>query len=207
MLRRCAFPAWHFLWFWICSLIRSWLVCVVSILIPCIPGLILICFHIQKSGILSASQIFSFPAWHFLWFWICSLIHSWLVCVVSISISCISDLILTCSRIQKKDISATFQIFSKKKKVPKNQHFFIYYPCFLDINTTHSTCIETDWIFSKKKKVPKNQHFFTHHPYFLDINTTHSTCPVPGNKSTGCTFCTTYPISCNTAQSLAAVAG
>ena len=118
MLRRCAFPAWHFLWFWICSLIRSWLVCVVSILIPCIPGLILICFHIQKSGILSASQI-----------------------------------------------------------------------------------------FSKKKKVPKNQHFFTHHPYFLDINTTHSTCPVPGNKSTGCTFCTTYPISCNTAQSLAAVAG
>ena len=111
------------------------------------------------------------PAWHFLWFWICSLIHSWLVCVVSISILCISDLILTCSRIQKKDISATFQIFSKKKKVPKNQHFFIYYPCFLDINTTHSTC------------------------------------PVPGNKSTGCTFCTTYPISCNTAQSLAAVAG
>ena len=84
----------------------------------------------------------AFQAWHFLWFWICSLIHSWLVCVVSISISCISDLILTCSRIQKKDISATFQIFSKKKKVPKNQHFFIYYPCFLDINTTHSTCNE-----------------------------------------------------------------
>ena len=107
----------------------------------------------------------------FLSFWICSLIRSQLVCVVSISISCISDLILTCSRIQKKGISATFQIFSKKKKVPKNQHFFIYYP------------------------------------YFLDINTTHSTCPVPGNKSTGCTFCTTYPISCNTAQSLAAVAG
>ena len=76
----------------------------------------------------------------FLWFWICSLIRSQLVCVVSISISCISDLILTCSRIQKKGISATFQIFSKKKKVPKNQHFFIYYPCFLDINTTHSTC-------------------------------------------------------------------
>ena len=85
----------------------------------------------------------AFPAWHFLWFWICSLIHSWLVCVVSISILCISDLILTCSRIQKKDISATFQIFSKKKKVPKNQHFFIYYPCFLDINTTHSTCHDT----------------------------------------------------------------
>ena len=85
----------------------------------------------------------AFPAWHFLWFWICSLIHSWLVCVVSISISCISDLILTCSRIQKKGISATFQIFSKKKKVPKNQHFFIYYPCFLDINTTHSTCLDT----------------------------------------------------------------
>ena len=76
----------------------------------------------------------------FLWFWICSLIRSQLVCVVSISISCISDLILTCSRIQKKGISATFQIFSKKKKVPRNQHFFIYYPCFLDINTTHSTC-------------------------------------------------------------------
>ena len=76
----------------------------------------------------------------FLSFWICSLIRSQLVCVVSISISCISDLILTCSRIQKKGISATFQIFSKKKKVPKNQHFFIYYPCFLDINTTHSTC-------------------------------------------------------------------
>ena len=76
----------------------------------------------------------------FLSFWICFLIRSQLVCVVSISISCISDLILTCSRIQKKGISATFQIFSKKKKVPKNQHFFIYYPCFLDINTTHSTC-------------------------------------------------------------------
>ena len=88
MLRRCAFPAWHFLWFWICSLIRSWLVCVVSILIPCIPGLILICFHIQKSGILSASQI-----------------------------------------------------FSKKKKVPKNQHFFTHHPYFLDINTTHSTVV------------------------------------------------------------------
>ena len=84
-----------------------------------------------------------FPSMAFLWFWICSLIHSWLVCVVSISILCISDLILTCSRIQKKDISATFQIFSKKKKVPKNQHFFIYYPCFLDINTTHSTCLES----------------------------------------------------------------
>ena len=76
----------------------------------------------------------------FLSFWICFLIRSQLVCVVSISISCISDLILTCSRIQKKGISATFQIFSKKKKVPKNQHFFIYYPYFLDINTTHSTC-------------------------------------------------------------------
>lgn len=87
MLGRNALPAWHFLWFWICSLIRSWLVCVVSILIPCIPGLILICFHIQKSGILSASQI-----------------------------------------------------FSKKKKVPKNQHFFTHHPYFLDINTTHSTC-------------------------------------------------------------------
>ena len=84
----------------------------------------------------------AFPAWHFLWFWICFLIRSQLVCVVSISISCISDLILTCSRIQKKGISATFQIFSKKKKVPKNQHFFIYYPCFLDINTTHSTCLD-----------------------------------------------------------------
>ena len=76
----------------------------------------------------------------FLSFWICFLIRSQLVCVVSISISCISDLILTCSRIQKKGISATFQIFSKKKKVPKNQHFFIYYPYFLDINTTHSIC-------------------------------------------------------------------
>ena len=76
----------------------------------------------------------------FLSFWICFLIRPQLVCVVSISISCISDLILTCSRIQKKGISATFQIFSKKKKVPKNQHFFIYYPYFLDINTTHSTC-------------------------------------------------------------------
>ena len=76
----------------------------------------------------------------FLWFWICSLIRSQLVCVVSISISCISDLILTCSRIQKKGISATFQIFSKKKKVPKNQHFFTHHPYFLDINTTHSTC-------------------------------------------------------------------
>ena len=83
------------------------------------------------------------PAWHFLWFWICFLIRSQLVCVVSISISCISDLILTCSRIQKKGISATFQIFSKKKKVPKNQYFFIYYPCFLDINTTHSTWNDT----------------------------------------------------------------
>ena len=79
----------------------------------------------------------------FLSFWICFLIRSQLVCVVSISISCISDLILTCSRIQKKGISATFQIFSKKKKVPKNQHFFIYYPYFLDINTTHSTCHDT----------------------------------------------------------------
>ena len=90
----------------------------------------------------------AFPAWHFLWFWICSLIHSWLVCVVSISILCISDLILTCSRIQKKGISATSQIFSKKKKVPKNQHFFIYYPCFLDINTTHSTCNDTSILMS-----------------------------------------------------------
>ena len=79
----------------------------------------------------------------FLSFWICFLIRSQLVCVVSISISCISDLILTCSRIQKKGISATFQIFSKKKKVPKNQHFFIYYPCFLDIKTTHSTYLDT----------------------------------------------------------------
>lgn len=78
----------------------------------------------------------------FLWFWICSLIRSQLVCVVSISISCISDLILTCSRIQKKGISATFQIFSKKKKVPKNQHFFTHHPYFLDINTTHSTCLD-----------------------------------------------------------------
>ena len=77
----------------------------------------------------------------FLSFWICSLIRSQLVCVVSISISCISDLILTCSRIQKKGISATFQIFSKKKKVPKNQHFFTHHPYFLDINTTHSTCL------------------------------------------------------------------
>lgn len=77
----------------------------------------------------------------FLWFWICSLIRSQLVCVVSISISCIFDLILTCSRIQKKGISATFQIFSKKKKVPKNQHFFTHHPYFLDINTTHSTCL------------------------------------------------------------------
>ena len=84
----------------------------------------------------------------FLSFWICSLIHSQLVCVVSISISCISDLILTCSRIQKKGISATFQIFSKKKKVPRNQHFFIYYPCFLDINTTHSTCNDTSILMS-----------------------------------------------------------
>ena len=95
MLRRCAFPAWHFLWFWICSLIRSWLVCVVSILIPCIPGLILICFHIQKSGILSASQI-----------------------------------------------------FSKKKKVPKNQHFFTHHPYFLDINTTHSTWLDCSRLMS-----------------------------------------------------------
>ena len=86
---------------------------------------------------------YAFPAWHFLWFWICSLIRSWLVCVVSISILCISDLILTCSRIQKKGISATFQIFSKKKKVPKNQHFFTHHPYFLDINTTHSTCLDT----------------------------------------------------------------
>ena len=91
----------------------------------------------------------AFPAWHFLWFWICSLIRSWLVCVVSISILCISDLILTCSRIQKKGISATFQIFSKKKKAPKNQHFFIYYPCFLDINTTHSTVLP----FSHKSRL------------------------------------------------------
>ena len=90
----------------------------------------------------------AFPAWHFLWFWICFLIRSQLVCVVSISISCISDLILTCSRIQKNGISATFQIFSKKKKVPKNQHFFIYYPCFLDINTTHSTCNDTSILMS-----------------------------------------------------------
>lgn len=77
-----------FLWFWICSLIRSWLVCVVSILIPCIPGLISICFRIQKSSILRASQI-----------------------------------------------------SSKNKKVPKNQHFFTHHPYFLDINTTHSTCL------------------------------------------------------------------
>ena len=84
----------------------------------------------------------------FLSFWICSLIRSQLVCVVSISISCISDLILTYSRIQKKGISATFQIFSKKKKVPRNQHFFIYYPCFLDINTTHSTCNDTSILMS-----------------------------------------------------------
>ena len=97
-------------------------------------------FHRNKITMLRRC---AFPAWHFLWFWICSLIRSWLVCVVSISILCISDLILTCSRIQKKGISATFQIFSKKKKVPKNQHFFIYYPCFLDINTTHSTCNKT----------------------------------------------------------------
>ena len=69
---------------------------VVSILIPCIPGLILICFHIQKSGILSASQI-----------------------------------------------------FSKKKKVPKNQHFFTHHPYFLDINTTHSTCNERSDLISK----------------------------------------------------------
>ena len=79
----------------------------------------------------------------FLSFWICFLIRSQLVCVVSISISCISDLILTCSRIQKKSISATFQISSKKKKVPKNQHFFTHHPYFLDINTTHSTCLDT----------------------------------------------------------------
>ena len=84
----------------------------------------------------------------FLSFWICFLIRSQLVCVVSISISCISDLILTCSRIQKKGISATFQIFSKKKKVPKNQHFFIYYPYFLDINTTHSTWLDCSRLMS-----------------------------------------------------------
>ena len=84
----------------------------------------------------------------FLWFWICSLIRSQLVCVVSISISCISDLILTCSRIQKKGISATFQIFSKKKKVPKNQHFFTHHPYFLDINTTHSTWLDCSRLMS-----------------------------------------------------------
>ena len=91
----------------------------------------------------------------FLSFWICSLIRSQLVCVVSISISCISDLILTYSRIQKKGISATFQIFSKKKKVPRNQHFFIYYPCFLDINTTHSTCLDILDLMSE----PQNHRF------------------------------------------------
>ena len=95
MLRRCAFPAWHFLWFWICSLIRSWLVCVVSILIPCIPGLISICFRIQKSSILRASQI-----------------------------------------------------SSKNKKVPKNQHFFTHHPYFLDINTTHSTWLDCSRLMS-----------------------------------------------------------
>ena len=115
MLRRCAFPAWHFLWFWICSLIRSWLVCVVSILIPCIPGLILICFHIQKSGILSASQI-----------------------------------------------------FSKKKKVPKNQHFFTHHPYFLDINTTHSTCLDTLELITYADFFP---NFLLH-----------------GNKSRACSF-------------------
>ena len=96
MLRRCAFPAWHFLWFWICSLIRSWLVCVVSILIPCIPGLISICFRIQKSSILRASQI-----------------------------------------------------SSKNKKVPKNQHFFTHHPYFLDINTTHSTWLDCSRLMSE----------------------------------------------------------
>ena len=85
----------------------------------------------------------------FLSFWICFLIRSQLVCVVSISISCISDLILTCSRIQKKGISATFQISSKKKKVPKNQHFFTHHPYFLDINTTHSTVLP----FSHKSRL------------------------------------------------------
>lgn len=89
----------------------------------------------------------------FLWFWICSLIRSQLVCVVSISISCISDLILTCSRIQKKGISATFQIFSKKKKVPKNQHFFTHHPYFLDINTTHSTWHDCSILMSAYRPV------------------------------------------------------
>lgn len=93
----------------------------------------------------------------FLWFWICSLIRSQLVCVVSISISCISDLILTCSRIQKKGISATFQIFSKKKKVPKNQHFFTHHPYFLDINTTHSTWLDTSILMSGLPDVRGNK--------------------------------------------------
>lgn len=104
MLRRCAFPAWHFLWFWICSLIRSWLVCVVSILIPCIPGLISICFRIQKSSILRASQI-----------------------------------------------------SSKNKKVPKNQHFFTHHPYFLDINTTHSTWLDTSILMSEPPDVRGNK--------------------------------------------------
>lgn len=85
----------------------------------------------------------AFPAWHFLWFWICFLIRSWLVCVVSILIPCIPSLIPTCSRIQKSGILSASQIFSKKKKVPKNQHFFTHHPYFLDINTTHSTCLDT----------------------------------------------------------------
>ena len=60
---------------------------------------------------------------------------------------------------------------------------------------------------SQLPKKPGNTLLSVLYLSFLDIKTTHSTCPVPGNKSTGCTFCTTYPISCNTAQSLAAVAG
>ena len=59
----------------------------------------------------------------FLSFWICSLIRSQLVCVVSISISCISDLILTCSRIQKKASQLPFKYSPKRKKCRKISTF------------------------------------------------------------------------------------
>jgi len=60
---------------------------------------------------------------------------------------------------------------------------------------------------SQLSEMPCFQAFFGIYFCTLVINTTHSTCPVLGNKSTGCTFCTSYPFFCKAAQSLAAVAG
>jgi len=37
---------------------------------------------------------------------------------------------------------------SKPPKKPGNTPLSVFYLSFFDINTTHSTCIETDWIIS-----------------------------------------------------------